>query len=108
LTQEASKAIISRKRRKEARHMGRSGDFVAGLFLGTALGVAIGMLMAPQSGEATRELIREKAGEWKGKASEEARVLGEKVKTSVREKADQVAGAVRTRFGREEEESEEA
>lgn len=88
--------------------MGRSGDFWAGLIIGVAVGVAAGMLLAPQSGEATRELIKEKASEWKGKASEEARVLGEKVKTVVREKASEVASAVRGKFHREEEEEAEA
>ena len=88
--------------------MGRSGDFVAGRLVGAALGVAIGMLLAPQSGEATRELIKEKAQEWKGKAAEEARVLGEKVKTAVGEKAGQVASAVRSKFRGEGEQAEEA
>jgi len=88
--------------------MGRSGDFWAGLIVGTALGVAVGMLLAPQSGEATRELLKERAQEWKGKASEEARVIGERVKTAVRDKSSEVASAVRGRFHREEEEAAEA
>ena len=45
-------------------------------FLGMGIGVAVGILFAPKSGEETRELIRSKAGEGKDflkRCGEEAR-----------------------------------
>ena len=45
-------------------------------FLGVGIGVAVGLLFAPKSGEETRELIRSKAGEGKDylkRRGEEAR-----------------------------------
>ena len=41
--------------------MDRNG--VSSFLLGLGVGVAIGMLFAPKSGQETRQLIREKAGE---------------------------------------------
>ena len=45
-------------------------------FLGVGIGVAVGLLFAPKSGEETREMIRSKAGEGKDylkRRSDEAR-----------------------------------
>ncbi len=41
-----------------------------GLAIGAVVGLAIGMLYAPRPGEETREILREKAGEYKHKAAE--------------------------------------
>ena len=41
-----------------------------GLAIGTILGLAIGFLFAPKSGVETREMLRERADEIKGKASD--------------------------------------
>jgi gas vesicle protein len=51
--------------------MSDSNDFVtffAGLVIGSLVGAAAAMLMAPQSGEETRALIRDKSIELKDKA----------------------------------------
>lgn len=39
------------------------GSFLGGIALGAVLGVVIGLLFAPQSGEETRELLKNKTGE---------------------------------------------
>jgi gas vesicle protein len=81
----------------------RSGEFWLGLMIGATAGAVAGLLLAPQSGSETREAIKERAAELKGRAVEEARRLGEKVGGAVREKAEQVSSSVRARLGRTEE-----
>jgi len=49
---------------------GSSGIFLSGLLIGAIVGVAIGMIFAPQSGKETRELVREKVSTAKEKADE--------------------------------------
>jgi gas vesicle protein len=70
-------------------------------FLGMGIGVAIGILFAPKSGEETRRLIKEKADEGKGyvkRRSEEAREsaseLVERGKEAVGRQKDQLSAAV--------------
>ena len=48
------------------------GIFLAGFFIGGLIGAAVALLLAPQSGEETRILIRDKSIELKDKASETA------------------------------------
>ena len=53
------------------------GEFFAGFLVGALVGAAVTFLLAPQSGEETRMLIRDKGIELKDRAdelSEEARV----------------------------------
>ncbi len=40
---------------------GKSGSFLLGLVLGTLVGMILALLLTPQSGEETRELLTEKA-----------------------------------------------
>ncbi len=70
-------------------------------FLGLGIGVAIGFLYAPKSGEETRELIRAKADEGKDylkRRSEDLRDSAadilDKGKTAVAKQKDQLAAAV--------------
>ena len=56
------------------------GTFLAGLVLGSLVGAAVAMLMAPSSGSDTRRQIREKSLELRAEAEhqmEEARKLAE-------------------------------
>ena len=69
--------------------------------LGFGIGVAIGILFAPQSGEETRSLLRAKAGEGKDylkdrgeKLYESAGDLVEKGKGAVARQKEQLAAAV--------------
>lgn len=70
-------------------------------FLGLGIGVAVGILFAPKSGEETRGLIRSKAGESKDylrRRSEELRDSAsdilERSKTAVARQKDQLSAAV--------------
>ncbi|MFC2068680.1 YtxH domain-containing protein [Chloroflexota bacterium] len=65
-----------------------------GFFAGAAIGLVIGFLYAPSPGKETRELLKEKAGELKEKATGAV----EKVKETaadVRKKSQQKLGEVR-------------
>ncbi len=70
-------------------------------FLGLGIGVAVGILFAPKSGQETREMIRNKAGEGKDylkRRSEEIRdsagTMLERGKSAVTRQKDQLAAAV--------------
>lgn len=47
-----------------------SGNFSTGLLIGTVIGIAVGLLFAPQSGVETREMLKQKATVAKEKATE--------------------------------------
>lgn len=52
--------------------MSGKGDFIAGVFIGSLLGAAAGILFAPSAGEETRTQLMEKGRELKGIAAEKA------------------------------------
>jgi gas vesicle protein len=65
--------------------------FLAGFVIGGLVGAATALLMAPQSGEETRTIIREKSIELKDKAGEtaaETRALAEKAYADAAAKAE--------------------
>ena len=47
-----------------------SSSFLMGFILGALAGVAVGFLYAPKPGKETRDLLKEKTGEFKEKAGE--------------------------------------
>ena len=49
--------------------MDKAGGFALGLLTGAMIGLAVGLLYAPQSGEETRRMLREKADDAKEKAA---------------------------------------
>ena len=70
-------------------------------FLGLGIGVAVGILFAPKSGEETRELIRSKTGEGKDyvkrrteELRESAAEVLERSKSTIGRQKDQLAAAV--------------
>lgn len=76
----------------------RSLDFLAGVLVGALVGAAAALLFAPQSGEETRTLIREKSLELKDQAttlSEEARKRAEALQIQAKEKAGQLQTQVK-------------
>jgi len=77
------------------------GGKLSYFFLGLGIGVAIGLLFAPKSGEETRRLIRDKAEEGRDlikkraeELKESATSLVEKGKEAVARQRDQLAAAI--------------
>ena len=76
------------------------GTFLAGFIIGGLVGAAAALLTAPQSGEETRVLIRDKSIELKDMAVEsgqEARVRAEKALDDARVRADTALADLQTR-----------
>jgi gas vesicle protein len=67
------------------------GTFFAGFLIGGLVGAAVALLLAPQSGEETRAIIRDKSIELKDKASESA--------LEMQRRAEKTIGDVRTKAG---------
>lgn len=77
----------------------RGWEFLTGFLLGTAVGAATALLLAPQSGEETRELIRERGIELKGRAgelTEESRLRAEALAAEARRRAEEAQERGRT------------
>jgi gas vesicle protein len=76
------------------------GTFVAGFLIGGMAGAAAALLLAPQSGEETRTVIKEKSIELKDKAvasAGETRERAEKALEEARARADEALEEVRIR-----------
>jgi gas vesicle protein len=87
------------------------GTFLLGFIIGGLTGAVVALMLAPQSGEETRTVIKEKAielrdmaektaGEVSTKASEEAAQLrkqAEEAYTTTRTRADEVIGTAKQR-----------
>jgi len=76
------------------------GAYLLGFMVGGLVGAAVALLLAPQSGEETRTLIREKSIELKDKAyetAEEARARAEKSLEDARTRAEAAYQDVRTK-----------
>jgi gas vesicle protein len=87
-----------------AENNGDLGSFLAGFLIGGLIGAATALLMAPQSGEETRAMIREKSIELRDQAMEtadEARHRAEATAAEARARADYYAQQVRQMTGRE-------
>jgi gas vesicle protein len=70
------------------------GAFLIGFIIGGLTGAAIALIMAPQSGEETREILRDRAIELRDKASETAQVARDQVGSTadeVRTRANDLA-----------------
>ena len=63
--------------------------FALGLILGAVIGAAIALVLAPQPGDKTRELLKTKTDEWSVKAKDayqEAATKGKEVTAKARKK----------------------
>lgn len=83
-----------------SEHDSDLGNFLAGFVLGGLIGAAVALLLAPQPGEETRTLIRERSIELKDKAAgtaEEARTRAEKALVDARQRADSALEEARVR-----------
>ena len=70
---------------------GDFGAFITGFVIGGLVGAAVSLLLAPQSGEEPRTLIREKGIEIKDQVehtAEEARLKAEQLATEAKTKAE--------------------
>ncbi len=68
------------------------GAFVSGFFVGGLIGAAVALLLAPQSGEETRVMIRDKGIELKDQVETtagDARVRAEQLAQDARERASE-------------------
>ena len=79
------------------------GDFLSGVVVGVIAGAVVGILMAPQSGDETREMVRKQADELSEKVKESSRQLLESSRDLLEQGKGQVAGAIQR--GREAAES---
>jgi gas vesicle protein len=73
---------------------GDLGAFLAGFVIGGMVGAAVALLLAPQSGEETRTIIRDRSIELKDKAAEAAetaRIKAEAAAAEARARADELA-----------------
>ena len=76
------------------------GAFLVGFIVGGLTGAVVALLFAPQSGEETRALIKDKSIELRDKAqhtAEEALARAEQVAADARARADELAKQVRER-----------
>lgn len=67
-----------------------TGRFLGGLVIGGALGVIIGMLVAPRSGEETREMIREDIAERANRSMEGVKARTAELRDRAVDKAEQL------------------
>ena len=76
------------------------GVLAVGILIGSVVGTGVALLAAPQSGEKTRTLLREKGVELKSRASstvQETRVKAEDVVSKVRSRAEELASRINMR-----------
>src|SRR5512145_631987 len=76
------------------------GAFLTGFIVGGLVGAATALLLAPQSGEETRTVIKEKSIELKDRAmetAEDARVRAEKALEEARLRVDEAVEEARLR-----------
>ncbi len=66
----------------------KTGYFVGGLFIGTVIGGALGVLLAPESGEETRNRIKENAEGTFGDMYDQAVEYGETLKEQFQDATD--------------------
>jgi gas vesicle protein len=66
--------------------MNKTGLFIGGLIAGAAIGAALGILFAPQSGKETRDQLRARIGDME----DEVRHLKEKAKSKGLELKDEI------------------
>ena len=76
------------------------GSFLSGFVFGGLIGAVVALLMAPQSGEETRTIIKEKSVEIKDKtvsSLEDAYAKAEAAAADARAKADELSGIAKER-----------
>jgi gas vesicle protein len=72
--------------------MGEKTEFLAGIVVGALAGIGLGMLLAPQSGQATRQRLRDRADE----AATRLRSTADEFGGRMRHSADELSQRGRT------------
>lgn len=75
------------------------GKFLAGFVVGGALGAVAGLLLAPQSGEETRDLLSDASKDVAKKTDKTVKEIQEKADTVVsdmQKKGDEIMGKIQT------------
>ena len=88
---------------------GGFGAFLSGFLLGALVGGAAALLLAPQAGEETRTIIKDKSIEIKDKTSEKAGEYAQKTKdsaTSLQKRGQVVIEEQRARLSKKQPEAE--
>jgi gas vesicle protein len=93
-----TKFVQVKKEKEMPSKINKTGSFLTGMLFGSLIGGTIALLFAPQSGEDTRTVIKEKSLEIKDKAvetGEEIRHKAEEVAQKTRERIEEAAEATR-------------
>lgn len=88
----------TKRKALEMTEKGYPGEFLAGFIVGGLVGAAVALLFAPQSGEETRTLIREKGvelGERADQVNAEARRKAEEIQLQAKDKAGEFQGKMK-------------
>lgn len=83
------------------------GKFIAGFVVGGAVGAVIGLLLAPQSGEETRELLTENAKDACSKAQTTVREIQDKaddVLDEMQRKGEDIIAKIQNMINKQKEE----
>lgn len=86
-----------------ADNNGDLGSFLAGFVIGGLIGAGVALLLAPQSGEETRGLIKDKSIELRDRAyetAEETRTKAEQLAQQARERAAEIQVGGKPVFGK--------
>lgn len=87
-----------------------AGKFLAGFLVGGALGAVAGVLLAPQSGEETRELLSDASKDVVSKTDKTVKDIQDKADTVVSElqqKSDEIMEKIQTLINKQKNESSE-
>ena len=76
-----------------------AGKFLAGVIVGGAIGAITGILLAPKSGEETREMLSDTAKEFKDKTDAKVKDIQDKdeaVVSELQKKGDEIVGNIQS------------
>ena len=82
------------------------GRFLAGVLVGSAIGAIAGILLAPQEGEKTREMIKDFTGDVAEKTSKTVKEIQEKadnIVSDMQTKSDEIMGQINDLLNRKKE-----
>jgi len=85
------------------------GKFLAGVFVGGALGAIAGILLAPQSGEETRELLNDASKDVAKKTDKTVKDIQDKadvVVSELQQKGDEIMEKIQALINKQKEASE--